>query len=150
MGDDEQTSSEFEHETRIRNYYSQNIARLRPGERLLDTEHSYPGNRLRVDMRTVDTYNCIREWEFKITADYKALGQILTYVALSRQHYQFRRTVRGVVAAFTFMPEVVTAIEVMNLGIELVTIPPSMRFAGNIPADQTPHASIVDIPVDDK
>ncbi len=150
MADDESAASDFEHETRIRNYFSQNVTRLRPGERVLDTEHSYPGNRLRVDMRTIDVYNCIREWEFKISAEYSALGQILTYVALARQRYQFHRTVRGVIAAFTFMPEIVTCVEVMNLGIELVTIPSSMKYAGNIPAGQISDLPPIDIPMSDK
>jgi hypothetical protein len=95
-------------------------------------------------MRTVDKTQLLREWEFKIHADYRALGQILTYIALARRERDFARVVRGVIAAFDFQPEVRLAIEVLNLGIELVILPPWMAAAGGIPsserADQTAPA----------
>ncbi|MGF6947886.1 hypothetical protein QF028_000379 [Neobacillus sp. B4I6] len=138
----------FEHETRIRNLYANNLNHLRANEILIGTEQWYTGTRLRVDMRTVGENGVLREWEFKIFADYDALGQIITYVAMSRLREKFERPVQGVIAAFSFHEEIPKAIEVMNLGIELVTIPRWMRLAGKIPDDSefTSTASGITIP----
>ena len=123
----------FAHECRIRDLFVQELPIQRPSERLITTEFTYPGASARVDMRTVDATNLLREWEFKIHADYSALGQILTYVALQRRQLNFTRPVRGVIAAFTFQREIMDAIEILNLGIELVRIPAWMAKAGQIP-----------------
>ncbi|MGH2559028.1 MAG: hypothetical protein ACRDJH_08185 [Thermomicrobiales bacterium] len=56
---------------------------FRPGERLLNNEHSYAGTNVRGDMRTLDSSNLIRIWEFEINASYEGLGQVLTYVAMA-------------------------------------------------------------------
>ena len=84
----------------------------------------------RADMRTVDHGQTLREWEFKIEADYSSLGQALVYVALARRASNFERPVRGVVAAFSFPDHIAYANEAMNLGLELVEIPPWLRQAG--------------------
>ena len=93
----------------------------------------------RADMRTVDRENVLREWEFKLYADYRALGQIIQYVALARLAENFR-VIRGVIAAFEFSPELPKVVEVANLSIELVVIPDWMRGAGGVvrtsPADR--------------
>jgi hypothetical protein len=88
-------------------------------------------------MRTVDCNDLLREWEFKLHADYRALGQILIYVSYARQELGFR-PVQGVIAAFTFLPELRRAVEIMNLNIELLTLPPWMRAAGGVPPDSGP------------
>ncbi|WP_139346979.1 hypothetical protein [Pseudomonas oryzihabitans] len=119
-------------EIKIRDYYAININEHR-GELLIAKEARYSTSSLRADMRTVDSSNIQREWEFKLTADYRALGQIITYVALARQESNFSIQIRGVLAAFEFTPEVQLANEIMNLGIELLILPETMRAAGNIP-----------------
>jgi len=97
-------------------------------------------------MRTVDVANVLREWEFKLFAGPAALGQILTYVALSRREKAMMRPVRGVIAAFGFAKELLFTVEQMNLGIEFVVIPELIRWVGRRrPAVATPFASI-DIP----
>lgn len=117
-------------ELAVRNYFARHLGRMRPHEQLAKREQGYVASRLRADMRTVDLHETIREWEFKLHADYSVLGQILTYVALARKELGFR-VVRGV-AAFTFSDEVALANEVMNLNLELVTLPDWMRGAGKV------------------
>jgi hypothetical protein len=85
-------------------------------------------------MRTIDGTGLLREWEFKIIADYRTLGQILLYIAHARRERQFERPIRGVIAAFTIPIELRIAVEVLNLSIEFVTIPQWMRAAGRVPA----------------
>jgi hypothetical protein len=84
-------------------------------------------------MRTVDQSNRIRIWEFKIKAGFDGLGQVLTYMALARLELNFARPVLGVLAAFEIPGELLTAIEVLNLGIETVLLPEQLRLAGAAP-----------------
>jgi RecB family endonuclease NucS len=124
--------------------YAARLAEFRPQERLLKTENGFAESRVRADMRTVDSRNCLYIWEFKIAASYDGLGQILTYVALERQASRFQRSVQGVLAAFSIQSEIRTAIDVLNLGIELVELPLKLRLAGGIPfvASSTPVPNI--------
>jgi hypothetical protein len=96
-------------------------------------------------MRTVDSGNVLRIWEFKIAASYDGLGQILSYLALERLATAFGRRVEGVLAAFSIQPEIRTAIGVLNLGIELVELPAKLRLAGGVPAI-TNSTPLPDIP----
>ncbi|HYH79474.1 MAG TPA: hypothetical protein VEX86_06745 [Longimicrobium sp.] len=133
------------HERQVRDWYAQHLQEVRPHEQLVRTEARFIDSRVRADMRTVDRDDVIREWEFKLVADYAALGQILTYVALARKQYGFERKIRGVIAAFEFSPEFLLVVEVMNLGLELLHIPHWMRNAGfamNI-ADPPPIPKII-------
>jgi RecB family endonuclease NucS len=136
---------EFAHECRIRDLYSQHFCELRSDEYVITTEHRCGTANVRADLLTVDKSNTLREWEFKIRAGYKALGQILTYVALTREEKGFERSVRGVIAAFEFQPEIRRAVEVLNLGIELIEIPAWMAKAGEIPIT-TQISEVVSIP----
>ena len=101
-------------------------------------------------MRTVDETGILYEWEFKIRAGYAALGQVITYVGLARRHVDFQKTIRGVLAAFDFHQEVADTVEVMNLGIELVTIPRWMARAGAIPVSVVPDPEEVLFAVPDQ
>jgi RecB family endonuclease NucS len=127
--------TDFERETRIRDAYAANLDRERPHERLLRREHTYGDvamRSIRGDMKTVDHTNALHIWEFKIQAGYSGLGQILAYVAMARKAVGFEKIVRGVLAAFSFQPEITEAMELLNLGIEAVEIPPKYRQAGGI------------------
>jgi RecB family endonuclease NucS len=135
----------FAHECRIRDVYASRLSEFRPREKLLKTEYTFAGSRIRADMRSVDSINTLRIWEFKLFAGYEGLGQILTYLALERRATNFQREVRGVLAAFSIQPEIRTAVDVLNLGIELVDIPAKLRLAGGIPATE-PLAPLPDIP----
>jgi hypothetical protein len=126
---------QYAHECGIRDLYATRLAAERPNERLVRKEAGYLTAARRVDMRTIDHAGLLREWEFKIRADYRTLGQILLYVAHARRERQFERPIRGVIAAFTIPSELRIAVEVLNLSIEFVTIPPWMRAAGYIPAN---------------
>lgn len=121
----------FAGECRVRDYYAKHLDVVRKGELLVRREQGYPTSATRADMRTVDPSNVLREWEFKLYADYRALGQILQYVALAKLAEDFR-TIRGVIAAFEFSPELPKVVEVANLNIELVRIPDWMRGAGGV------------------
>lgn len=132
-------------EVAVRDYFAKNLGRMRPHEHLAKREQGYVASRLRADMRTVDMQEVVREWEFKLHADYRVLGQILTYVALARKELGFR-AVRGVVAAFSFSDEVALANEVMNLNLELVTLPDWMRGAGR-PTGRMTRVSLPKIPI---
>ncbi|MGW4129851.1 hypothetical protein [Amycolatopsis japonica] len=125
--------------------YAARLAEFRPQERLLKTEVGFTGSRVRADMQTVDRWNVLRIWEFKIEASYGGLGQILAYLALERQASSFQRDVRGVLAAFSIQPEIRTAVDVLNLGIELVVLPLKLRLAGGIPT-MTRFVPVPDIP----
>lgn len=137
--DKDTTQKEYEHECRIRDCFAKNLSDLRPNERLIATESVYEGTGTRVDMRTLDKFNVLREWEFKIEAGYTALGQIVTYLAMARVRDNFRNRITGVIAAFDFHPELARVIEVMNLGVELVTIPQWMARAGRVPLTLNTH-----------
>ena len=128
----------FEHECRIRNEYSERLSEFRPDEKLLKTEQKFEDSNVRADMWTVDRYQVRRVWEFKIEVRYEALGQILVYLALARKQHGFDSTIRGVLAGFSIQPEVAQAIEILNLGIELVEIPPKLSQAGGIPFPAAP------------
>ena len=143
----QQKAPEFEHECRIRDFYAKHFNNERSDELLVATEHSFSDGSTRADMVTIDKSELIRIWEFKIKADFDALGQILSYVALAKRKFNFERSVRGVIAAFEFRPEIPLAIEILNLNIEQVIIPAWMRQAGSIPLTQQVRPLIVEIPV---
>lgn len=135
----------FVHECRIRNAFALHFHTQRPSERVLSRETRYRATALRADLRSIDSTDLIREWEFKINADHSVLGQILTYVAHARKELNFR-PVRGVIAAFSFTSDLRMAIEVMNLNIELVTIPQWLRQAGTNPGTERRPATVPFIP----
>ncbi|MGK8559544.1 hypothetical protein [Nocardia gipuzkoensis] len=122
-------------ECAIRDAYAQRLSEFRPDERLLETEYTFHGTKIRADMRTVDRDSVVRVWEFKIVAEYRGLGQALSYWGQERIDAQLQRPVKGVLAAFVFRPEIVRAVESLNIGLELVTIPPKLRAAGLVPAN---------------
>lgn len=138
---------DFDPEVKIRDLYAECLSFQRPKERLLGTETTFQNSRFRSDMRTIDSEDIVREWEFKICAGYGALGQILTYVALSRCLASNGKTViRGVLAAFDFEPEIVLANEQLNLGIEFLSLPRWMRRAGGVPEQLSLSVPLVQIP----
>jgi hypothetical protein len=141
----EMAAPNFAHESRIRDEYAGRLAELRPAERMLKTEAGFSDSRVRADMRTVDETGLLRVWEFKLAAGYEGLGQALTYLALARKDEGFARPVKAVLAAFEIQAEIITAVEVLNLGVELVVIPPKLRLAGGIPVVTEPPV-IPDIP----
>jgi hypothetical protein len=152
MEDDEWSPAEeaFARECKIRDAYALRLREFRPQEWLLKTENTLAGSRVRADMRTVDSANRLRLWEFKVEVSYDGLGQIQTYVALERRAQLARRTqpgqmVRGVLAGFTIQPEIRIAVEMLNLGIELVELPGVLRLAGGVPA--LPPTPVPDIPL---
>jgi hypothetical protein len=122
----------YAHECRVRDTFAHNLPALRPDERLVKREHRYVAAGRRIDMRTVDRLGTLREWEFKISADHRTLGQILIYLSHARRELGFR-PIRGVIAAFDIPEELRTTVEVMSLNIEFVTIPSWMRCAGFVP-----------------
>lgn len=134
------------HECAIRNAYAERLPSLRRDEHLIEVEPTFDGTSLRADMKTVDSSNVLRIWEFKISADHRSLGQVLTYLAMERKNSPGRR-VRAVLAAFEFAPEILEANELLNLGIEMVSIPPKLRLAGFAPVSQVQVTDIPIIPV---
>lgn len=138
--------SHFESELKIRDQYASDLARHRPCEVLIAVEAPLQNSRRRVDMRTLDPTNITREWEFKLVADYRALGQLLTYVALARDSVPDNRIVRGVLAAFEFAPDVELTNERMNLGLELVQLPNWLRRAGAIPNGTASTSTFIHVP----
>ncbi|MGV0157132.1 hypothetical protein ACSW29_27715 [Rhodococcus sp. GB-02] len=140
------TQETLAHECAIRNEYAKRLADFRPHEKLLKTEWTFANARARADMRTIDRSDVLRIWEFKIVADYSGLGQALTYLALTRLEKKFEVPVKGVLAAFIIRPEIRTANEVLNLGLELVEIPVHLRLAGGIPMSTERAPDLPDIP----
>jgi hypothetical protein len=142
----------YDHEVRIQKAYAERLAQLREGEELISLGRRFECCDLIADMATVDKTNTIRIWEFKIRADYRSLGQIVTYLALARYEEVIAKWVPmhpprrwvGVLAAFEFQPELMLTNVVMNLGIECVVIPPFLRNAGSVPpAAPKPHTPII-------
>lgn len=105
-------NNDFAKECKIRDCYIKNLHLLRPNEIYIAKEHPLHSSALRVDMQTVDINNTFRDWEFKIYADYKALGQLLTYIAYSKLESGFDQNIIGVIAAFSFQPELEQTIRV--------------------------------------
>ncbi|MFD6475185.1 hypothetical protein ACFWEH_16985 [Streptomyces anulatus] len=136
----------FAHECAIRDSYARRLADFRPQERLIRTELTFPEVGLRADMKTVDTHNVLRVWEFKIQADYNGLGQALTYLAMERKSSPGRQ-VRAVLAAFKFADSIVEANEILNLGIEMIKLPPMLRRAGIVPSQIVDTDNIPFIPL---
>jgi hypothetical protein len=134
----------FERETRVRDLYAMAIQEVRPGEQVVGKECRSGKSGMRVDLRTVDISNLIREWEFKLYATYEALGQIQVYVCQALCVNPGRQ-VRGVIAAFGFQPELRETVRSLNLNIELVTIPQWMAQAGGVPLT-SPPVNVVKIP----
>ena len=137
--------SDFAGECRIRDFYSTQLPDLRPNEIVVEREATFSNWPLRADLRTVDQSQVLREWEFKIRADYSSLGQILIYTALIREQLNFERDVQGVIAAFEIPDHLVKAIRINNLNIELVTLPTWMAQAGNIPS-MLSNAAPIEVP----
>jgi hypothetical protein len=135
------------HEVRIQKAYAERLADQRPLEKLMSHGYRFDSCGLIADMATIDKSDVMRIWEFKIDADYRSLGQIITYIAHARYEELMRwappsphKRIVGVLAAFTFQPEVLLANVVMNCGIEIVVIPPFLRNAGDVPpAMPRPH-----------
>jgi hypothetical protein len=139
-------------EVKIRDLYAARLGDFRPNEKLLRTEYSFAEARVRADMRTLDSDNVLRIWEFKLVADHSGLGQALTYLALARLAERFERPVKGVLAAFAIGANIRTTNEVLNLGLELVVIPPTLRLAGAVlPSTHSqialPDIALPDIPI---
>jgi len=124
---------QFAYECHIRDFFAKNITQFRPGELVSSKEVIYAKSNIRADLRTVNCRDVIFEWEFKIEADYSAIGQVLSYTAQAKTEFGFKRTVRPVIAAFKFPDEIKLAIEVNNLGIETVELPLWLRAAGSTP-----------------
>src|SRR5262245_52864009 len=122
----------YDHECRIRDAFAGRLGDLRPHERLVCIEPTFVQSALRADMKTVDVTGILRIWEFKISADHRSLGQILTYLAMERASSPGRK-VRAVLAAFDFRDEIQEANEILNLCIEMVLIPPKLRLSGAVP-----------------
>lgn len=135
----------FAHECKIRDYYCSRLKEFRRDELAIKREATFEGWALRADLRTVDHNNVLREWEFKIRADYSSLGQILTYTALMREQLNFERDVQGVIAAFQIPDYLLKAIRINNLSIELVTLPEWMAKAGEVPLT-TQELSPIEVP----
>ncbi len=141
----ESSSDIYARECKIRDHFAACLKEERPGEILLGTENSPKGLAIRADMKTVDNKNIVRIWEFKIRASYEGLGQVLTYLAMARRDDAFQRHMCGVLAAFEFQSEIIEAIRILNLGIEIVHIPAKYRLAGDNPASG-PIAGLPNIP----
>ncbi len=123
---------EFERETRIRDLFATRLREFRPSELLIDVESPFKDSRRRADLRTVDPGNVVRMYEVELVAGYTGLGQVLVYTAMAREELGFDRDVRGVLAAFRFEPEVLRAIRVLNLGVEVLVLPPHLARAGGV------------------
>lgn len=121
---------EYERECLIRDTYAARMEHEKPDQIVIGREAKYSNSNLRVDLQTVDKNNLYREWEFKLYADYKALGQVLVYVSEAKMESNFEKDIIGVIAAFEFQPELISTIRMMNLAIELVEIPKWMAMAG--------------------
>ena len=143
------------HECRIRDEYAKSLETIRPLEKLVSTATRFKYAPLVADMLTTDKSNTLRIWEFKQVATYDSLGQVLVYLAYKRLDSLLSnvdsarvgkfKDIRAVLAAFEFKPEVEVANTVLNLGVELVTIPRKFAGAGYVPPG-TPKAGAPKIP----
>ena len=136
-------------ECQIRNYYARNLNNVRPMEKLIGTELVHKPLSIRADMRTVDEQELIREWEFKIEADYKAIGQIMVYIASLKIKYNFKRPIRGVIAAVKIPDLIRRTITINSLEIELVQIPSWLCNGGKPIRRQDNFAKNINIPIND-
>ncbi len=126
-------SKTYARECAVRDTYADHLDLYRPREIEVSRE-ALPGTLdvKRADLVTVDRADVLRIWEFKIRATPAAIGQVLTYLALCRRHYEFRRILRPVLAAIEFDADALYTIEALNLGIETVLLPPAVINAGKV------------------
>ena len=123
----------YARELAMRNAYADELSTYRSQEYEVSREGLPGGTRRRADLHTVDRNEVLRVWEFKIRATPDALGQLQMYLWLCRLHYGLSRVVRPVLAAAEFDPELPAVIEGLNLGIEVVRLPPAVLNAGDVP-----------------
>ncbi|MCG3865810.1 MULTISPECIES: hypothetical protein [unclassified Photobacterium] len=109
-------------ELKMRDSYAKRLREFRPDERLISREGTIHGTSLRTDMITVDIKNVIRVWEFKVTADYSALGQLLVYLHLKRKETEFKKSVIGVLAVTEISEYIKEVIISSGLNIEIVLL----------------------------
>ncbi|WP_122046828.1 hypothetical protein [Vibrio atlanticus] len=109
-------------EIEIRDNFASRLIEFRPDEKLISCEQPYSEVALRTDMQTIDKDNTIRIWEFKVTADYSAIGQLIVYLHLKRKETQFGSNVVGVLAATEIPSHIREAVIASGLNIELYTI----------------------------
>jgi hypothetical protein len=133
-------------ERAVRDLYASRLDEFRPDEMLLQTEHTFMGSGIRADMRTIDRTDVVRVWEFKLVASYDGLGQALAYWAQERIAAKQERQVKGVLAAFEIRPQIIAAVENLNLGLELVVIPAKLRAGGYVPPEPPSIAPVPVIP----
>lgn len=127
---------EYEKETKIRDHYADNLGDLRKKEVLIGREVKTHNHNLSIDMLTVDHKNTIRVWEFKLTADYSAIGQLIVYMALKKQETGGTRRIKGVIAAVNIPDFISESINMSLLDIELVEIPKTIINCGLPPYQQ--------------
>lgn len=113
------------YETELRDKFAAKLQYFRPNEKLLSKEAINEFG-LRTDMETVDVNNTIRIWEFKLRADYSAIGQIIVYTNLKRLESHANRQIVGVIAAVEIPEYVEKSINACGLAIEFVKIPRSV------------------------
>lgn len=130
----------YARERAMRDAYADELELYRPREIEVSRE-SLPGSRAskRADLFTVDAVRILRVWEFKVRATAAAVGQLLVYLALCRRHYGSDRVVRPVLAGAEFDPDLLYAVEALNLGIEIVRLPVAVLNAGKVPFSRPDH-----------
>jgi len=141
----------FERECAIRDAYAKNLNDIWGGEeKLIGTEIVHLSEGVRADMRTVNKREVITEWEFKLVADYSAIGQILVYMALLKEFYGFKRSVRGIIAAITIPEKIRLAVKINALEVDLVEIPTWLYNAGKPTLVQKTSSKSIHIPLNDE
>ena len=131
-------------ETEVRNIFASHFNDLRGGgEKLIGYENKCGDSFLRSDLRSILPDGTILEWEFKLEADYSALGQVLVYMSKVKSEYNFNRKVRGVIAALCIPEKIIEAVYKNGLDIELVTIPKWVLIeTGAIPKSYHKYSTI--------
>lgn len=111
-------------ERQLRDKFAARLSDFRPNEKLLGCEITYRCG-LRSDMETIDKDNTVRIWEFKLNADYSAIGQLIVYMAMKRNENKGKKKIVGVLAAVEIPKFIEEAIYSSGLNIEVVSIPKS-------------------------
>ncbi len=73
----------------MRDYFSRRLKDFRPGERVVRTEPPIGKTGRRADLLTVDGFNTLRLWEFKLVAGYDAIpaGSLDVIITIRNLHH---------------------------------------------------------------
>ena len=110
--------NDYEKEIYIRDEFYENFSSYAPqlNQKVQKKEHSLKTGR-RTDLKTIDEFDNVFLWEFKIHANSETIGQLLNYISTYKHEIKFENYVYGYIAAFSFDPDLTLSLKSLSLPI---------------------------------